>query len=310
MISVIVIHLFSLSVCGENLNLLRRWVVFPFDSEEGLKTSADNAWWKCRERITDKKKYLVASRQFLVQKDVFQPRRSLRPEDVKLLAHLLDADIIVTGFSEHRQFTLNVYLAQNGQLFWTKHMNFHPSLRAADQLELISDKLTQEFMNAIPYQAFTLLDPLIGKPVYTESEKKYAAIDTGLTEDVAVGTDVQWVQIQLPENSPGDPSLSTSKIEIVGEGRIVKYKRGVGTVEILRAKSMELISERALVRIPSIADKIAQSYVATTDPNERLAPEILPTIINPVSPESTSAKKNTMIFGSILSVLGILALAF
>lgn len=51
---------------AETLSLMRRWVVFPFDSDTpALKNAAENAWWKSRERLTAAKKYLVASRQFM-----------------------------------------------------------------------------------------------------------------------------------------------------------------------------------------------------------------------------------------------------
>src|SRR5258708_6486349 len=106
------------TVRADTLNLMRRWVVFPFDAEAPLKSAAEAAWWKCRERLTSQKKYLVASRQLLIQKDVYQSRRELGPDDVKLLSNLLEADVIVTGFTEGRQFILNVYLAQNGEIFW------------------------------------------------------------------------------------------------------------------------------------------------------------------------------------------------
>jgi len=97
-ISLSLTSLVSFQAGAENLSLMRRWVVFPFDSDTPAnKNSAENAWWKTRERLTLSKKYLVASRQFLIQKDVFQPRKNLNPDDVKLLAHLLDADVVVTG---------------------------------------------------------------------------------------------------------------------------------------------------------------------------------------------------------------------
>jgi hypothetical protein len=295
---------------AEKLDLMRRWVVFPFESEEILKTAAENAWWKSRERMTAKKKYLVASRQFLMQKDVLQPRREVKPDDVKLLANLLDANVLVTGYAEHRQFTMNAYLAQNGALFWTKKMSFHPSLKASDQLELVADKLTQELLAIVPYQAFTVIDPLIGKPVYEEVSKKYAVIDTGVTDDLGVGMNVQWVEVVMPDQvNPNHAILPDSKLVVIGEGKIAKVKRGVVIAELLRANSANGITEKTMVRIPQEAEK-QQTYLSNEASKERQSPEMLPTLINPVAPESNGAKKNTLVFGSIFSILGILALAF
>ncbi|MDZ4676084.1 MAG: hypothetical protein SGI74_01130 [Oligoflexia bacterium] len=295
---------------AEKLDLMRRWVVFPFEADETLKVAADNAWWKSRERLTAKKKYLVASRQFLMQKDVLQPRRELKPEDVKLLANLLDANVLVTGYAEQRQFTMNVYLAQNGALFWSKQLGFHPSLKASDQLELITEKLTQELLAIIPYQAFTIVDPLIGKAVYEEVGKKYAVIDVGVTDGLTVGMDVQWTAVNMPEDfDKRRPVLSDSKMILLGEGKITKIKRGIVIAELQRAISNDTITEKTMVRFPQEIEKI-QSYLSIEASKERIAPEILPTLINPVSPESNNAKKNSLIFGTILSILGILALAF
>jgi hypothetical protein len=300
------------SAKAEDLMLMRRWVVFPFDADvPGLKNAAENAWWKSRERLTAEKKYLVASRQFLIQKDVFQPRKDLNPDDVKLLAHLLDADVIVTGYSEARGFQLNVYLGQNGELFWSKRISFHPSLKATDQLELISDNITQELLSQIPYQGFVVTDPLIGKTLYDEDSKKYAVVDMGTTDSVTEGMDVQWVKIYIPEKptlKEGDPILPQSKIQVVAEGKITKIKRGVFVAQVERAKSMDLIGEGTFVVIPKLASKLGESYLAHDIVKEKNAPELLPTMINPVAPESQGAKKQTLIFGSVISVIGLLLL--
>lgn len=301
---------FTQAAGAEPLSLMRRWAVFPFDAENSLHSASEDAWWKCREKITEKKKYLVASKQFLIQKDVFQPRKTLSPDDVKLLANLLEADVLITGFTERREFTLNAYLAQNGGLFWSKKMGFHPSLKATDQLAVVSLRLTQELLASIPYQAFTVVDPLIGKAVYEENGRKFVTVDMGITDDIGVGTDFQWIDFQLPDEKGSEPLLKNSKFSVIGEGKVVKIKRGVVVAELKRAKSVEAITEKTLVRLPSEIEKTEKMYLGTEVGAERLAPELLPTIINPVAPESTGAHRQTLVFGSILSILGILALAF
>jgi hypothetical protein len=297
---------------AEDLALMRRWVVFPFDADTpALKNAAENAWWKSRERLTNGKKYLVASRQFLIQKDVFQPRKELAPDDVKLLAHLLDADVIVTGWSENREFQLNIYLGQNGRLFWTKKLGFHPSLKATDQLELIADKLSQEFISNMPYQGFVITDPLIGKTVYEEESKKYVIVDVGSTDDLQEGMEVQWIQVVLPEKpdfKEGVPLYNQSKIQVIGDGKVSKIKRGVFIAELDRAKSAELITERTMVVIPKIANKIGEAYLTKDIVKEKNSPEVLPTLINPIAPESQGAHRSTLVFGSVISVIGLLLL--
>jgi hypothetical protein len=297
---------------SENLNLLRRWVVFPFDADTpALKNAAENAWWKSREKLTSGKKYLVASRQFLIQKDVFQPRKELTPDDVILLSHLLDADVIVTGFSENREFQLNVYLGQDGHLLWSKHLSFHPSLKATDQLELICAKLTQEFLSQVPYQGFVVSDPIIGKTVYEENNKKLTQVDIGSAADLEEGMDVQFVQVLIPSKADykeGQPLLPQEKIEILGEGKVLKIKNGSFVAEITRSKSLDMITDKTMVTIPKLAIKLGESYVGAEVAKEKTAPESLPTIINPVAPESQGAHKQTIIFGSVASIIGLLLL--
>ena len=297
---------------GENLGLMRRWVVFPYETDASLKSAAEDAWWKFREKLTLDRKYLVASRQFLVQKEAFQPRKELSPDDVKLLGQLLEADVIVTGYSEHRQFTINVYLAQNGKLFWSKRFSFHPSLREADQLEVASEKMSQDLLDQIPYQAFTVTDPLIGKPVYEETNKKYAVVDVGNTENLSVGSEIQWVDVVLPENAGPGPLIEQTKIAVIAEGKIVTVRRGVVVAEVQKATADDKIIEKSLVRIPSEVKKMEVAMGLTDDlaplPHQHLAPEMIPTVVSPVTPDSAGARKKTLLFGSIFSILGIIAL--
>jgi hypothetical protein len=305
---------FNQQLRAENLNLMRRWVVFPFDSEASLKNAAERAWWKSREILTSKKKYLVASRQFLQEKDVMQPRRNLRIDDVKLLGKLLDADVLVTGFSEKRQFTLNIYLVQTGQLFWSKHIKFHPSLKADDQLELISDRLINEAMAHIPYQAFTVIDPLINKSVYEDSGKFYAVVDVGNTEDLAEGDDIQWINVSIPaEAATTSDLISTARDTVVAEGKIVKVKKGVVIAEVLKAKDKDdpinVIYEKSLVRISKESALLAKELKNTHLFDENLAPELVPDSIPLTVVETKVRRKAPTIIGSILGFLAIIAFA-
>src|SRR5690349_4977842 len=59
---------------ADTLNPFFRWAVFPFDAaDDKLKIAAEKGWWNAREKITSKKRFLVASKQLLIQKDVFEP---------------------------------------------------------------------------------------------------------------------------------------------------------------------------------------------------------------------------------------------
>jgi hypothetical protein len=300
----------SAKTLGAELSLMRRWVVFPFDTDLTQKASAERAWWKTRELLTQKKKYLVASRQLLADKDVMQPRKNLKPDDVKLLGSLLEADVLVTGYSEKKQFVLNAYLTQTGGLYWSKHLNLHPSLKADDQLELTSESLTRELISNIPYQGFAVIDPLIGKPTYDESGKTFAVIDTGNTEDLSVGSDIQWIGIEFDESDDSDSQIiNTIRESVLAEGKITKVKRGVAIAEVIRMKDKDSIVEKTFVRIPKEAEKLAKSFTRDNLFETKLAPELLPDNIAPVASEQKAGRRAPVIFGSIISFLGILAIA-
>jgi len=178
-------------------------------------------------------------------------------------------------------------------------------------LELVADKITQDLLNQIPYQGFVVTDPLIGKTVYEEDSKKLVVIDSGTTDEIQEGMDVQWIQVLLPEApnlKEGEPLLRQAKIEVIADGKVTKIKRGVFTAQIDRVKAMDLMTERTFVVIPKLASKMGETYLGAEVAKEKNAPEVLPTIINPVAPESQGARRGTLVFGSVLSVLGLLLL--
>ena len=172
--------------------------------------------------------------------------------------------------------------------------------------------MSQDLLDQIPYQAFTVTDPLIGKPVYEETNKKYAVVDVGNTENLSVGSEIQWVDVVLPENAGPGPLIEQTKIAVIAEGKIVTVRRGVVVAEVQKATADDKIIEKSLVRIPSEVKKMEVAMGLTDDlaplPHQHLAPEMIPTVVSPVTPDSAGARKKTLLFGSIFSILGIIAL--
>lgn len=295
---------------SEKLNLPRRWVVFPFAVENELRASADNAWWKSREVLTVNKRFLVASRQFLLQKDVYQPRKTLKSEDISVLGKLLEADMIVTGVGDSRRFQLYVYLVQSGGLFWTKVTSFQPGADPASQLEVLVPRMMQELVRNLPFHGFTITDPLIGKVVFEDGPAKLAIVDVGNSDNLSTQTDLQWVEVILPDKpNPDTPLLFQAKLAVVGEGRVSKVRRGVVVAEILRAGKIEDLTEKTMVRIPKLADGDPDPFLTKTD-QEKKQIELMPTQINPVTSGSETNRRTATFFGSLITFLGILVLAF
>lgn len=291
---------------ASELPLLRRWAVMPFETEAELKSSGSNAWWRVREMLTARKKFLVASRQLLEQKDAYQPRRELKADDAKLLSQVLEADVIVVGYNKNRNFTLQAYLGSTGTLLWSKSISFHPSLKASDQLELIAERLTRELIFSIPYDGFTINDPLIGKTVYENEGKLLAIVDFGKEEVVDSGAEIQWVQVQLGDKTDG--ALQDSKLMLVAEGQILSIRQGVATVQILRKDPNREIKETSLVRLKERKALSIEPNPNNDEPLRSVAPELLPSQIAPL-PDTTNQKKAPVFFaGSGLGLIGLILL--
>lgn len=285
------------------LTPLTRWAVFPFSiADDKLKESGDKAWWNLREQITSKKRFMVASKQFLIQREVFQPRKELSRDDVQYLAQHLEADVLVTGYSEYRDFKLNIYLAQTGDLIWTKKLTFHPSLRASDQILRVSERLVAEALRAIPYH---------GVSVEIEEQPQLphtVAIDVGLNDNLNVGDEINLFYLSLPQrNKDDDESVPLSFEKIVSQyvttGKVSSVKKKFAIVQLPPKESIRepfFASVLKELNEASYQDKLAMemSVGQNGDPSGE-------SLQNP--PEKS---RSTLVFGSVFSFLGFLLLIF
>src|SRR4051812_42407301 len=76
--------------------LLRRIAVFPI--ADANVSTGEEAWWQMRELLTKDQRFFVASRRFMVNRGVFQPRKLLKPADAIILSKILDAQALVVTF--------------------------------------------------------------------------------------------------------------------------------------------------------------------------------------------------------------------
>ncbi len=256
--------------------LVRRMVVFPIQVDASLSGPADEAWWQVREEITKSRRFLVASKQFLVKNDAFQARGALEPADAIILGKLLDAHALVASQLKDRVLNMVVYDGTYGFPLWQKSLKLHPSLPVADQLQSSAQKLIDDFIAAVPYQGYQIVDPLIGMPVYEEGDVKLAQIDVGLASSVQIGDVVQWIKVVVVNLNP--IFQSGAKITVYAEGRVIKIDQGVATAEIVRASKLDAIKEYSLVRIPREMEHLQgtmalKDTIKTTLGAELIAPE-------------------------------------
>lgn len=264
--------------------LVRRLVVFPMTVPKGFENAAEEAWWQARDEFTRSRRFLVASKQFLIKSDVFQPRAELSPADSIILGKLLDAHALVTFVLKGRELTMSVYDGGNGSTLYQKTVGLHPSLTVGDQLASLTRQLVNDFIATIPYQGFTVIDPLIGKPVYNEGSARVARIDLGATSEARTGDAVHWIRITAAGAAP--LFQGGGQITVIAEGKIIKIENGIAVAEIVRASSLKGIQEYTLVRLPREAERLQAAYALTNTPQATLGPEL-------VSPEAAPMKEVT-----------------
>jgi hypothetical protein len=289
--------------------LIRRLAVFPLKTDTDRTKAVEEAWWQTREELSSTRRFLVASKQFMVKNEAFQSRSSLEPADAIVLGRLLDAHALVVGELNNRTLSMTVYDAANGFILWSKTTELRVTTAASDQLPKAAKKLIGDFIASVPYQAFQSVDPLIGRATYSDGSSTLSQIDVGLESAVQVGDAVQWVRISYESNKP--VFQGGGKITAIAEGRVVKVAQGIATVEITRAVRRDLIKEFSLVRLPREVERLQDKFAikdnelkSTTDLT-LLAPEAAP--METVRKE----RKPLLTTGSVLaSIAAFLLLAF
>ncbi len=262
--------------------LVRRLVVFPMTVPKGYENAGEEAWWQARDEFTRSRRFLVASKQFLIKSDVFQPRGELSPADAIILGKLLDAHALVTFILKDRELMMSVYDGGNGATLYQKTVGLHPSLTVDDQLGSLTRRVVNDFIAAIPYQGFTIIDPLIGTPVYNEGSMRLARIDLGAMSEARTGDTVHWIRMSAIGAEP--LFQGGGKITVIAEGKIIKIENGIATAEVMRATSLKSIKEHTLVRLPREAERLRATYALTDTPPITLGPEL-------VAPEAAPMKE-------------------
>ncbi len=288
--------------------LIRRVAVFPLKVAKELEPAGEEAWWQTRDQLSRNRRFLVASQQFLVKSDAFQPRGDLEAADAVILGKLLDAHALITLQINDRRLVMTVYDGGVGVVLWKKAVSLHPSLTVRDQLPQMARRIVDDFSANVPYQGFTAVDSLIGQPVYEEGDVKLAQVDLGVQTGVQVGDLVQW--IRLTSTNAAALFQGGAKTTVFAEGKIVKIDQGIGTVEILRATGVKDIKAFSLVRVPREAERLAKEYTISDMPRTTLTAELVAPELSPMEELARERKPLITTMSFIASIVGYLLLAF
>lgn len=292
--------------------LVRRVVVFPVLStdmvSEDIRQSSEEAWWQIREILTETRRFLVASRNFLVQKDVYQPRGPLAPADAIILGRLLDANAIITTYIKDRTVYMQAYEGEYGRILWEQEIQLQSSLPVAGQLLSASTKLIRDFISSIPYHGFVTIDLVHGEPTFRDRNMTYVRVDVGRSEDLQVGDEVQFMRLYSDKLRPLF-SEEGGVPEIFGQGSIVQLDRESVLVRLDRVANIDLIQEATLVRIPSERKRLVESYALKDGLSRRIDPEFLSPEMSLVDQEVAEKKPLVTSLSFILNIAAFLLLA-
>jgi hypothetical protein len=307
LLGIILIVVYSFTVFGADIEhtLIRKIVVFPIFESDPSSVS-EEAWWQIREALTRDKKLLIASKRFMVNRGVFQARRSLRPADAIILGKLLDADALMVCYIENRTLKMKVYDAENGYLLWEAESEFHPAISIEDQLVKNSEKLAADFLRIIPYQGFTLYDEANDQVLNTKDNKTYAKVFIGGLSDVKSGDIVQWISL---EADAGRTLLEESKSHLIADGVVIEVSGDEATVEVQNMADKELIQENTLVRFPKEIAKLKDLF-SREGKNLGASAEYLSHDLKPVATLQKENKASATGFAFFFSLVGFILLAF
>jgi hypothetical protein len=286
-------------------SLIRRIAVFPI--ADANVSSAEEAWWQMRELLTKDQRFFVASRRFMVNRGVFQPRKILKPADAIILSKILDAQALVVTFLKERTLQMKIYEAENGYLLWEGDAEFHPALPINDQLIRMSTQLMNAFVMAIPYQGFQVIDDVIAKPIYEENGKTLAQVYIGANSHIKVDDPVQWIEVT------GDVSQaffsSTTKITVIAEGKVKQIKGDRLIVEIEKMRDPNELKENSLLRFPQEVNRLKDQY-SDVEKSSNLGAEYFSSEIKNANEFSKDHHPTSTALLWIANIAGFILLAF
>lgn len=288
--------------------LIRRITVFPVKAAPELNEEADESWWELREQLTRDKRFLVASKNFLLQKDVYQARGVLSPADAIILGKLLDANALVTTWIEDRVLNMRVYEGEYGRPLWEHSLVLQPSLPVADQLRPAVVKLINDFIASIPYHGFVVVDSLKGRPVYQEGRRLLVKAEIGAGAEVDVGDAAQLVKVYSDHLKP----LFThgASIEVFAEGRVVEMNKETIVIELDRMNRASVVEEGTMVRLPRELKRLQQFYSLQDSLKTKIDPEFFSPGMTSAQQEQAEQKPLVSSLAFIANLAAFLLLAF
>lgn len=263
---------------------VKRLAVFPLAVGEINEKQREELWWKVREELTKPQLFLVAARRHMVNRGVFQPRKSLKPAEVIVLGQALDSHAVVTIYSEDRNLTMKIYEAENGYLLWEKNARFDLLRPAAEQAPLLLVNFVQQFITQVPYHGYSLLDPLEGQVVIDQQSEKIVQAFIGPRPKLQPGDEVEW--ITLSPNLKAPLYQGGGEVRVIATGIIQKITDDKATILLQRLRQDQTLNEDSLLRITKLTTAPGASDVVL--PVEFRSEDLKPLSVKEVQQSTTT----------------------
>ncbi len=225
-----------------------------------------------------------------------------------MLGKLLDAHALITGKLDGHRLTLSVYDASFGLLLWQNSIEMHVSRPLEDQIVDAGKKLIHDFMAAIPYQGFQVIDSLRGKATFEDADEIRTEVQIGTQSQVQVGDIAQW--IHLYHRTTEALFQGGGETKAFAEGKVVLIDKGIATIQLIRATSLDDIKEYALVRFPKEAERVKVEYALKEALPGRLSTSLVVSDLEKMKAVAKERRPLVTTLSFVGSVTAILLLAF
>lgn len=289
-------------------SLVRRLVVFPLKMDTFLGEESEETWWSVREELTKSRRFLLASRNFMINRDVFQGRGRLSTADVVILGKLLDSHSLIVTFLENRKLTMISYECEYGQALWEQSLELHASIPLRQQIQPASLKLINDFLASFPYQGYQTVDSLIGTPLYTDKDEKMSKVYVGVRSQVQVGDLVQWIDIEILDLNP--LFQGGGQITVKAEGKVVSIADEIITVRLDRVNPEKKINQWDLIKLPSESRRLQEQWALQAEKSQRASAHLVSNSLESVIDSQEGTRSFAASIAFVVNLATFLLLAF
>lgn len=285
--------------------VVRGIAVLPIDTGGLHQQESDIAWDNTRRFLVDTKRFFVLSKKTLIHKDSYVARKTILNVDAMILGKLLEADCIITTYLTPTDIKMVAYSGIDGFILWQNSIQLNPANSTDKQLVPLTQKLIQNFLASFPYQAFQIVDPIIGTPTFEEGDITLAKADVGSQSHAVVGDTVQWLKIKRINSKP--LFQGGGEYRVNAEGVITKIENETVLIQIKRAANLKDLSKKNLISFPAEYARLQSSYSLVK--NNSISTTLLTEPLYPTETNSTQAKPLVTSVVSIGSIIALLILA-